>query len=115
MVPNVGKRIPVSRSSFFVYFHVYNFARDPESDASKLIRPLFRLPQRRAAQQNPAFPINKHYADTTAVQSEFPLSNFQPGEYRLLAEVTDEISGEVAKGECSFSIVSTSVVPDLAK
>ena len=115
VVPNVGKRIPIGRKSFFVYFHVYNFASDPESGDARLSVRYFVYRNGELMSKTPDFPIRKRYADTTAVQSEFPLSNFQPGDYRLLAEVTDEVSGSVAKGECAFSIITKSTIPDAGK
>jgi hypothetical protein len=60
--------------------------------------------------KTPDYPIGRRFADTTAVQSRFPLANFETGDYRLLAVVTDEAAGSEARGECSFRIVPSASI-----
>jgi GWxTD domain-containing protein len=112
VVPNVKKEIPTNRTNFYVYFHIYNFALAADDNSGHLKVKYYFYKDGELFSKTPEFQITKRMTDTTAVQSSFPTVNFETGDYRLLAIITDEVSATEARGECSFRIVPSSTLPN---
>ncbi len=105
VIPNVKREIPSNKKEFFLYFHVYNFSTAGEDSTSDLAVQYYVYREGGLFSKTPAFQLRRRFTDRAAVQSGFPVVNFEAGAYRIVAVVRDNISGEEVRGECTFSVV----------
>jgi len=110
VVPNVKREIPTSRKEFFIYFHVYNFSTSAEDNTSDLVVQYYIYREGELFSKTPQAQLKRRFTDRAAVQSRFPTANFGAGEYRIVAVIKDNLTGEEVRGECSFSVIPNAAV-----
>ena len=105
VIPNVQAEIPVQQENFYLYWHVYNFAMEPETGLGKLKLRYFLYRDGKLFSKTPESLIQKKFADKTSIETKFVTGAFGPGDYKVVAAIEDVISGEKLRGEVSFKIL----------
>jgi len=105
VIPNVVGEIARGRESFWLYFHVYNFAGNPDSGGARLKVEYFIYHNGDLYSRTPPSYVVQEFGNRTAVQSAFPVDALEIGSYRIVVAITDEVAEETARGECRFRVV----------
>lgn len=101
-VPNFARTFS-SRGALNLYFEAYNLALDDEGKNSLKLSYRF---QREGARYRevPATYLYPTDQPQRSIMSAIPLKDFIPGDYTLVIEVTDQVSGKTATAEEGFQV-----------
>jgi GWxTD domain-containing protein len=104
LVPNTDSRFE-SGSSLTAYFQVYGFRSDANEGGARLRVEFFFFREGKLFSKVAASHHRPGRPERTAVKSEISLKEFPRGGYRLLARVTDELTGLQVEREAPFEVV----------
>ena len=105
VIPNVARQVTIDQESFYLYYHIYNFALDNDSGQSRLKILYYLQRDGQLISKTPPSPLTHALQNRVSVETKFTTAALGIGSYKIIAQVTDELTGEERKGEIKFEIV----------